>query len=717
MVKNDQISPEESLDLLASLLAEVEGGEKEEKKELSETALVETIAQLLETESKSDRAVSSQPDPPSPQKPTEKPNLSQVPSQKRASAPSELQKCQQQIADLEQKLVFLQERIDRPTDLINPLLPLIRQLLEMKTGESKEAILEAVVPVIDKIIAQRVQADRSAVANAISMTIPLAINQQVKAAPKEIANAIAPEIALAIQEQTRLQQNAMSEALGPEMGRAIKNQIALERDAMVDALYPVIGDTISKYMAEVIEAINEKVENALSPAGITRKFRARWQGVSEAELILRESMPFTVQAVFLIHKTSGLVIQEAQPTSNRYRLESEMLAGMLTAIRQFVTDCVADSEETPELNEIEYGNSRIILEVAGYCYLATIVKGNPSFAYQQQMRKTLSAIVQQQGEVIQAYDGDPETIPDQVRQDLETLLIPETDSQPQKSGKKFPTALLSVVLGLVGVIVIPWGVFWHRQRVANTIESDIAIALDAAPDLSVYRLLPEVSDETVTLTGRVPTASLREQAEQIARSEVPENFQLNNQIVAVNVPPPPETIAAEVQRMVEVLNQQQGVKIAADYEAGKVSVRGIVPQLSDAEAISEALMSIPGVASVTNTWQLEPEVLRRRIDFDRGSAKVDPVEVSKTLKPMAAFLQSYPHLHLKITGYTDQSGSLKVKQKIAIARSQTVKNLIVKQGISPDRLITSAAINLPPGVTPQSPSKAMRVVRFSVFVP
>jgi hypothetical protein len=48
------------------------------------------------------------------------------------------------------------------------------------------------------------------------------------------------------------------------MGTAIKEQISLDRDAMVDALYPVIGSTISKYMAEAIKAINEKVENTLA---------------------------------------------------------------------------------------------------------------------------------------------------------------------------------------------------------------------------------------------------------------------------------------------------------------------------------------------------------------------------------------------------------------------------------------------------------------------
>ena len=677
MPENNPMSPEESLDALMRLL-----DKENASSEKGDTSGEESF----------------------PQKPLKKK------SSPRSGDSSYLS---QRLADLEQKLTRLEQRVEEPTDLINPLLPLIRELLEMKTEASKEAILEAVVPVIDCAIAQRAEQDRMAVANAMAAVIPLAIQEQMKVAPKEVANAIAPEIALAIKEQTRLQQNAISEALGPEMGRAITTQIELERDAMVDALYPVIGDTISKYMAEVIDAINEKVENALSPAGITRKFRARWQGVSEAELILRESMPFTVQAVFLIQKTSGLVMQEAQPTASSDRLESEMLAGMLTAIRQFVNDCVTNSEEISELNEIEYGNSRIILEVAGYCYLAVVIKGTPSFSYKRAIQQTLSAIVQEHGESIKAYDGDPETIPEAVQPRLENLLV---SGEGEKTKKKFPTALLILVLGLVGIILMPLGVFWHRQRWAHNLESQVASTLEATPALSVYALRPEISSGTLTLSGRVPSASLREQAATVAQSELPDNLQLNNEIVAVNVPPPSEEVAASVQRTAAVWNQQSGIFIAAGYQDGEVRVRGVVPELSVAEEISEAFTQIPGVTSVTNTAQLKPEALQRRIYFDRGSANVAPAEIDKTIKPITQFLQANPHLHLEIIGYSDQVGNQKIKQEVAIARSEAIKESLVQQSLSPSRLVTSAGTESPPGVTPDSPARDSRMVRFSLFI-
>ena len=169
--------------------------------------------------------------------------------------------------------------------------------------------------------------------------LPGAISQEILDEPKAIGKAIAPEIALALQEQSRIKRDSLSRVLGPEMGKAIKVQIHEEKDAMIDALYPVIGNTISKYMVEMVASINEQVETALSFEGILRRIRAKIQGISEAELILKEAIDFKVQALFLIQKSSGLIIWEAQP-SPPFRLDSDLVAGMLTAIREFATDCV-----------------------------------------------------------------------------------------------------------------------------------------------------------------------------------------------------------------------------------------------------------------------------------------------------------------------------------------------------------------------------------------
>ena len=246
---------------------------------------------------------------------------------------------QQSVKNLEKKLEDNQNQLDEVMDSINSLLSLTVELINLQPNSSPQSIIKIIVPVIDRIIEQRSAQDLNRMGAVLANVLPIAITQKMEANPQSIAKALAPEIALSIQEQIRLDKESISRSIGPEMGKAIKAQIELERDAMVDALYPVIGSTIAKYMGEVIQTINEKVENTLSIEGVKRKIRAKIQGVSEAELILQEAIPYEIQAIFLIHKASGLVIHELQPNSAR-QLEADLAA------RIFCLNCLDGSPLT-----------------------------------------------------------------------------------------------------------------------------------------------------------------------------------------------------------------------------------------------------------------------------------------------------------------------------------------------------------------------------------
>lgn len=503
----------------------------------------------------------------------------------------ELARCRYLIVELEQKLVNLEAQIYQPEELIELLLPVISELLKRKVAESKESVAEVFAPIIDEVIHNRTQQDKVAMGSALAPVVPVAISQQISNSPEEIATALAPE-----------------------MAAAIKQQIILEQDAMVDALYPVIGSTIFKYMAQAIRSINEKVENTLSPQGIIRKIRAKVQGVSEAELILKEAMPFTVRAIFLIHKGSGLVISEVQ--SGSQRLESEMVAGMLTAIRSFVNDCIAQSGDVSEVDGIEYGNSKILLEVAGYCYLAAVIAGEPPQWFIRKMQQALSIIVQI-GKPIELFEGDPATIPEQVNSLLEGL---KNISSKDKATPPIPLIVSSALLSL---ILLPWGIYQYRNAIDSRIEVDTALALASAPQLAVYRLTVDVDRGTLKLSGQVPNHYIRRKAEQIAKNAAP-TLKLDNKIVAVEVPPDPVLAAAEVKRVTSILNQIDGISIAARYAEGLVTVQGTARSLADAKKITQAFQHIPGVQFVTNTVQLEQRAIPTRLNFDTGSAKLKP---------------------------------------------------------------------------------------------
>jgi outer membrane protein OmpA-like peptidoglycan-associated protein len=581
---------------------------------------------------------------------------------------------------LEQKLTKIEHQIYDPKELINLLLPWISELLRLKITESREEIVQIIAPIIDETIRSRTEQNKVSMSTAIAPVIPLAISQQIIIAPEEVSDAIAPA-----------------------MGRAIKKQIEIEQNIVVDALYPVIGSTIAKYMAETIRAINRQVEETLSVEGIKRKIRAKLQGVSEAELILKEALPFTIQAIFLIHKTSGLVISDIQH-SHVEQLEAEMVAGMLTAIRSFANDCINQSGSITELDAIEYGTSKIILEVAGYCYLAIVVRGEPSKNFIWKMRQTFSRIIKKYGNIIEKFDGDPDLIPIEIHTLLEKLK--NSDIQDKKKAKIWPLQIL--VLTLIGTILIPWGIWQYRSRVIHSIENQTSLALTSVPELAVYRLTVQVEHNKIKLTGRLPNQLLRQKAEQTVKITSP-NWLIDNQILLVEVPADPVLAAAEVKRVTAVLNQTNDIAIYAQYIAGKVAVEGTVNRIADAQIIANAFAQIPGVKSVSSAVRVEPPQIEVRFYFQPDSASLMKADTAHKIQQVKLFLNQHPNKHLKIIGYSDRTGANK-SQKLALTRAKAVQQALIKLGIAPYRLQVIGRTSLPPGIDETQPLWLSRCV-------
>ena len=631
--------------------------------------------------------------------------ISDIEQVKNLLAENDLPGVRHLMATINDKLEKLEHQIYEPQELIELMLPWIAEILSRKIADSREEVVNAIVPIIDEVIRAKTHENKSAMSAAIAELLPEALAQQIVNSPADIAKAIAPEVGLAIKEQIRLDQESIAQAIAPEMGKAITAQIKLERDSMVDALYPVIGSTISRYMAEAIKTINEKVSNAISVEGFKRKIRSQLQGVSEAELILKESVAFTVQAAFLIHKASGLIISEVQ-NSESYHLESEMVAGMLTAIRSFVNECIVQPGQASELNQIEYGDSKIMLEVAGYCYIAVVIKGEPPHSFINKMRQNVSNLILNYGKLIQEFNGDPGTIPDALHPLIKTLCDP---LQKEKSTKP-PIALAGIGLAALSLILVPWGIYQYRSSVERRLEANAIAALADTPELAVYRLDVAVNGKTLKLTGKLPNQELRVQAEKIVASTAPK-LQLDNRIVAVDVPPDPVLTAAEVQRITAILNQREGVFISTRYGDRKVTVEGRVIESADAQKIAQSLKQIPGVQSVISTVKLEPLKITSRIYFQQGTTKLDST-YGEIIASVKKFMDQYPHKQIKIIGHSDGTGELATNQKLSLSRAAAVRDALVRQGADPKRLQTIGSPKPPPGLEPNQPRLLSRCVLF-----
>ncbi|MEG3848336.1 BON domain-containing protein [Microcoleus sp. herbarium19] len=591
------------------------------------------------------------------------------------------------VGELDRKISDAEWKGDRQ-QLEAQIKSIFPEMMLRTINESKVAFTETIAPIIDEVINTKTRENRQSMGVAISPAIPVAITHRIAESPDEFATAIAPE-----------------------MASAIKQQINLKREAMSDALYPIIGSTILKYMAEMMREINEKLESSLSPEGITRKFKAKLQGISEAELLMQETTPLSVKAVFLIQAESGLVISAVQH-AEREQLESDMVAGMLTAIRAFVNDCISQSGTIAEIDAIEYGTSTIVLEVAGSCYLAVVMQGETRQWFKYKMRAIFKKIVQEYGDQIQSFNGDPTTVPPEVNLNLQKLI----DTDVKVKSPKLP--ILPIIgLAALGLIGVPWGIHQYRSSIAASLEADTNLALQSAPELSVYRLGADVKDKVLEISGRVPNQKLRLRAEKIAQQAAPK-FRIDNKIIAVEVPADPVLAEADVKRTAALLNKVESIDISARYTEGKVAVAGSVSKPADAEKITQAFEKIPGVKSVTNTvtigTQPPPKAMAVRLYFSTGSAILAPKEVTQKLSKVKEYMEENSTKNFRIIGYSDFKTSPAENQKLALERATNVKAALVKQGINGNRIQVASTKGLPEGVEPNESLSLRRLVTVEV---
>ncbi|WP_260706497.1 OmpA family protein [Edaphobacter flagellatus] len=74
-----------------------------------------------------------------------------------------------------------------------------------------------------------------------------------------------------------------------------------------------------------------------------------------------------------------------------------------------------------------------------------------------------------------------------------------------------------------------------------------------------------------------------------------------------------------------------------------------------------------------------------RLTFDTGKATLQPAS-QEQLNNIAEILKAFPNVHLKIGGYTDNTGDAAANQKLSEERAKNVMNELVAKGVDASRL-------------------------------
>ena len=105
------------------------------------------------------------------------------------------------------------------------------------------------------------------------------------------------------------------------------------------------------------------------------------------------------------------------------------------------------------------------------------------------------------------------------------------------------------------------------------------------------------------------------------------------------------------------------------------------------------------------------KVVLENIYFETGKAILRP-ESHSALDQVYRFLENNPGMKLEISGHTDNTGSLRINQRLSRERAKAVVDYLVNLGISPDMLISEGYADtqpVAPNNTAQGREKNRRV--------
>ncbi|MBN2547951.1 MAG: SH3 domain-containing protein [Anaerolineales bacterium] len=338
--------------------------------------------------------------------------------------------------------------------------------------------------------------------------------------PALVEARLEPALIPVLGRQAQDNEDQLAEALAPAMGPAIRQQIRQARQDIIDAFYPVIGQIISKAISESIRElarnIDQRMRSQLDLRSQVRRFSARLRGVSEAELLLRDNLPFTIEHVFLVHRETGLLLRHLAHNGEQVDL-MDTISGMLTAIGDFVRDSFGRGEH--ELEEITYGEQRILIEGGQYAYIAVVLSGVEPSGYARLMADVIQSIQLDHEGALRGFNGEMEGLPDFAPQMQRlfgeaagreiALIEASAEPAPLSQGTRrlllFGSLGLLLLLGLIAFACVftvrLWPLAFPADTSTPTLTATATYTLTPSPTATSTPTLTPTSTVTATSTA------------------------------------------------------------------------------------------------------------------------------------------------------------------------------------------------------------------------
>jgi outer membrane protein OmpA-like peptidoglycan-associated protein len=278
--------------------------------------------------------------------------------------------------------------------------------------------------------------------------------------PERLAAVIGRILPTAIAQATS--DERMGHVLAPVMEKAAESSIRNDPATLVNILYPTIVPAIRKSIGETIDATFQRLNQTLKYSLTSRGLKWRWEawrtGTSFAEVVLKHTLVYQVEHVFLVHRHTGLLIAHVA-AENAVSQDPQLVSSMLVAIQDFVRDSFTGAEHQG-IDQVRLGELRLWSEPGPFALLVAVIRGDPPEGLHDNLRNTLSRIHAERHHALENFDGDSAGLGDVDARLCELVALGE--HAPPRVG----LARL-VIWGLVLLLMIlagTWAAWWWNDQ-------------------------------------------------------------------------------------------------------------------------------------------------------------------------------------------------------------------------------------------------------------
>lgn len=273
------------------------------------------------------------------------------------------------------------------------------------------------------------------------------------------------------------QDDLLTETLEEPVAECVNRMIRDKPALFVDAVSPVIGPAIRRSIYEALssltDTINRTLEQSLSTKGIGWRIEAMRTGVPFAEVVLKHTLIYRVEQIFLIHRDSGLLIQHVAGADIEAG-DSDAVSGMLTAIQDFVRESFT-KDGSDELNTVDMGDHTLWLLRSRSVLMACVIRGIPPRELKQQLQSTLDMVQDRYSDSLESFNGDSSALHG-LEENLKPALAEQTKQITPQEEEKIRRArrIKAAAIGLPLAALLSWWLVTsviHALRVSTLREN------------------------------------------------------------------------------------------------------------------------------------------------------------------------------------------------------------------------------------------------------